>query len=55
VRRIWCKFIVRASTKGIGISTEATSTEGHVEVKISKYLSPMESMMREFGECCEAL
>jgi hypothetical protein len=54
MRRIWFQFIVSMSTKGIGISTEATSTEGNVEVKVSKYLSPSELMTREFGECREA-
>jgi hypothetical protein len=38
VRRIRGQLIVRASTKGIGIATETTSTEGDSEVKISKYL-----------------
>jgi hypothetical protein len=33
VRRIWCQFIVRVSTKGIDISTVGTSMEGDVEVK----------------------
>jgi hypothetical protein len=54
VRRIRGQLIVRASTKGIGIATEATSTEGDSEVKIGKYLSPSKLTMREFGECREA-
>jgi hypothetical protein len=54
MRRIHGQLIVRASTKGIGIVTEATSMEGDSEITIGKYLSPSELMKREFGECCEA-
>jgi hypothetical protein len=54
VRRAQSQLIVRASTKGIGISTEATSTEDDGEVKIGKYLSPSKLTTREFGECREA-